>query len=407
MADKLRDQWANPSNILDLLLLVGSDTITVALAQLTGSKWPTPMVFSFGWIAYAFKQTALLFGHNRLLAYNDLPSIVINGRTGYVRDNSSWILGRLLRDFENGHWMDEKIRAELQAMLTRESKPKAGLCISLFTATSNKDMPDDQTQLDKDGEPAVEPQLDMLWKAGYLIAILQLAIAAIPWGIWGEWQVFLVTGVGTVLAFSVGSLQQWRNERWRCRRITGSATYILTRGNGSQHALVIFAERGSLNFEDLAAATESTKVSLWTKMLSLFQLLCWIALLVVVDGIDNHTWFLIAIGGIGMLYAIFVTAVPRKPASWGIQLEAIKTKPCIASHKVMLALLELEKDYPGTGLAILPVYFPGSISKDEKAYWAKAREYLDFKHPNTGSSSVNKQALSNIQFLEKRQEDEG
>ena len=405
MTTFLRAQWANPSNILDLLLLVGGDTITVALAQLSGSKWPTPAVFSFGWIAYAFKQTAMVFGYNRLLVHTDVPSTVINGRTGYARSNSSWILGRLLRDFENGHWMSDNIRKELPSMLIRENKPKAGLCISLFKATSDKDEPKDLTVLAKGGEPAIEPQLDLLWIAGYVVALLQLGIAAIPWGMWGEWEVFAVTVMGTALSFWAGSIPQWRKERWRCRRVTKDSTYILTRGNGSQHALVIFAERGSLNFEDLAAATETIDVSSWTKLLSLCQLFCWIALLVTVDGLESHTWFLIAIGGIGMLYTILATAIPRKPSSWGIQLESMKERPCIVNDKVMLALIELEKAHPGVGLAAQKIYFPNSMSKDEEAFWAKAREYFDSKYPNIGSSRVNKEALSGVQTLEKRKEE--
>ena len=42
VASRLRSQWANPSNILDLLLLVGGDIIAIALAQLTGSHWYRP-----------------------------------------------------------------------------------------------------------------------------------------------------------------------------------------------------------------------------------------------------------------------------------------------------------------------------------------------------------------------------
>lgn len=35
----------------------------------------------------------------------DCPCNVINGSTGYVRDNSSWIIGRIVPDFES--WMDD------------------------------------------------------------------------------------------------------------------------------------------------------------------------------------------------------------------------------------------------------------------------------------------------------------
>ena len=294
-ASRLRSQWANPSKILDLLLLVGGDIIAIALAQLTGSHWywPTPGVFSFGWVAYAFRQIATVFGHSRLLIPTDEPSVVINGRSGYARSNSSWILGRLLRDFENGYWMDGGIRAELQKMLNIDCKPKAGLHISLFNATSDKDIPESVTEFEKGGEPATEPKRDALWKLGYFVAFLQLTIAAIPWGIWREWEIFVVTVAGTVLSFSAGSIGQWRRERWCCRRLSGNGIYVITRGNGAQHALLIFAKRGCLNFEDLATSMKAIDVPVSTKLVALGQLILWIALLITADGLESRTWFLI------------------------------------------------------------------------------------------------------------------
>ena len=121
------------------------------------------MVFSFGWVAYAFRQIATIFGHSCLLMPTDVPSVVIKGRSGYARSNSSWILGRLPRDFENGCWMDGGICAELQKMLNIEGKPKAGLCISLFNATSDKDIPESVTEFEKGGEPATEPKRDTVF----------------------------------------------------------------------------------------------------------------------------------------------------------------------------------------------------------------------------------------------------
>lgn len=396
----LQSQWANPNSILDLLLLVGSDVIAIALAQLTGSRWPTPVVFSFGWVAYAFKQIALVFGHNHLLIPTDIPSLVINGKSGYARTNQSWILGRMLRDFENGHWMHSKIGSELQAMLMKEGRPKAGICISLFNMTSDKDMPKTAVEFEGRGEPAIEPKCDTLWKLGYVVAFLQLGMAAIPWGLWGNWEVFVATAFGTVLSFLAGSMHQWRRERWSCRRLSRNATYVITRGNGAQHALVIFAKPGSLNLEDFAASTEAVRVSPWTKLMAGAQLILWVALLVTVDGLDSQTWFLILIGALGMLYTILAAVAPRKPENWGIKLESVVERPCITSHKVMLALIELEMAYPGVGLAALDTFFPGAMSQDEQAFWDKARTYFERKNPNKGAHSVNSKAASCMQMLD-------
>jgi hypothetical protein len=50
---QLSDQWRGPHDVLSILLILGPDIIQGALAQLSGS-YLTPVVFSFGWVAYAF-----------------------------------------------------------------------------------------------------------------------------------------------------------------------------------------------------------------------------------------------------------------------------------------------------------------------------------------------------------------
>jgi hypothetical protein len=48
----LSTQWSNPSDILSILLLLGSDVIRAAVSQQSG-RFITPVSFSFGWAAYA------------------------------------------------------------------------------------------------------------------------------------------------------------------------------------------------------------------------------------------------------------------------------------------------------------------------------------------------------------------
>lgn len=295
---------------------MGGDVIAIVLAQLSGSRWPTPVVFSFGWVGYAFKQIALVFGSNRLLLLSDVSALVINGRTGHVRPNRSWILGRLLRDYESRYWMKSEVADELDSTLKTEGKAKVGLCISLFTATTNRGNQNFTTELEQGGEPAIEPRWDALWILGYFVAFLQLCIAANQWGLWGQWQDFLMTDCGTVLSFLAGSVSQWRQERWSCRRLSHDATYILMRRDSPQNALVIFAKPGSLNLEDLAASTEAVEVSAWTKLTMSIQLIPWVALLITADGLEIRTWFLVLIGGLGMLYTILAAVAPRTPENW-------------------------------------------------------------------------------------------
>merc|ERR1712093_866825 len=98
------DQWENPSDVFSVLLILGGDVVERALAQLAGSP-VTPVAFSFGWVAYAVTAVVSAIGENKLMPLPDCACKVINGRTGYVRDNSSWIIGRIVRDFES--WMDD------------------------------------------------------------------------------------------------------------------------------------------------------------------------------------------------------------------------------------------------------------------------------------------------------------
>lgn len=56
-----KSQWRNPNDILSLLLILGPDVVGRALAQLAGSRI-TPVVFSFGWVAYAVNALVPAFG---------------------------------------------------------------------------------------------------------------------------------------------------------------------------------------------------------------------------------------------------------------------------------------------------------------------------------------------------------
>jgi hypothetical protein len=50
-------------------------------------------------------------GENKLMPPTpDCASKAINGKNGYVRDNSSWILGCLVRDFDK--WMTPAMKTQ-------------------------------------------------------------------------------------------------------------------------------------------------------------------------------------------------------------------------------------------------------------------------------------------------------
>ena len=353
---EVASQWADPSDILSLLLLVGGDVIQRAIAQLSGDpRMPTPVVFSFGWVAYTFTALLSAVGDNRLMpSAPDLQSVVINAKNGFVRTNKSWILGRVLRDYEK-YWIPAEAKRKLDLMLHKANRPKAGLCVSIFEADPSK--------------TAGRPSRDLLWVVGYLVAIVQLVVAAIPWIIWNEWETFAVTAAGTILAFVSASLPQWSVERWACRR-RSTKTVCLTEGNGAQHVLVIIGGSHGLDLEDLAGNTGDGNLPKMTRPILVILTMFWVGLLITVSGIHVHTWFLIAVGGLGMIYTILVAGAPRRPEAFGVFL---KFKAVYAELRAMEALKAVEQVYPGVGRSMLPTFFPGELDKEEVAYWAKMR----------------------------------
>ena len=356
---KAKSQWQNPSDILSLLLLIGGDVIQRAIAQLAGDHGlPTPVVFSFGWVAYSFTSLLSAVGDKRLMpAAPDLQSVVIDTSYGHARTNQSWILGRVLRDYEN-YWMPSPVRQALDAVLAKAQRPRAGLCISVFEADPDRE--------------AGRASRDLLWWIGYLVAVVQLVLAAIPWIIWHEWEIFVVTAAGTILAFISASLPQWRVERWACRRGANN-TICLTQGNGAQHVLVILSKGRGLNLSDLANANVARTPPVTTGPAIVFISVLWVCLLITVSGIHDHTWFLVVVGALGMLYTVVVAGAPRRPEAFGIPLRYVEV---YVRDKAMEALKAVESDYPGVGHSMLATFFPGGLKEKEVDFWEEAKAKL-------------------------------
>ena len=250
-----------PEDVFFILLILGGDVVERALAQLAGGRLAAPS-FSFGWVAYSINAVMSAVGENKLMPAPDYACIAINGKSGHSRSNSSRILGRLVRNFEI--WMDRQVehrvkdmtnekcnqsQVEAQEMGDRKpEKPKqVGLCGSIYKPTPHL-------------KPA-EPKYDAVNLCGFAVAVLQLGIAAIPCGVFVEWGVLMITACGVGLSFLTASLPQWRHEKWACRRLArdNDKRVVLTRGSGSQHALVVLGGRGFLDLEDLAGVQTNVR----------------------------------------------------------------------------------------------------------------------------------------------------
>ncbi|KAK9351270.1 hypothetical protein V1523DRAFT_435559 [Lipomyces doorenjongii] len=345
-------QWTHPSDVFSVLLILGGDVVGRALAQFAGSAL-TPVAFSFGWVSFAITAVVSAIGENKLMPLPDCACKVINGRTGYVRDNSSWIIGRIVRDFES--WMDggatgpsEHICAKCSTSVMEKKEPgsgryvarpsQAGLCVSLYKA---------------DRARPGYPGYDFAYFIGFATSVLQLGIAAIPRGIFGDWGILLVTASGMVLSFATGSLSQWSKEKWACRR-NSEKTVLLTRGNGSQHAIVVMGDGKGLDLEDLAAGPTNVDVSAShiTRIVVILLATFWILLLIreyMVPPINRRH------RNLAEYFQAF--GVPLTPAG------------VIGKPKVMDTLFAVERAYPGLEKSMLDTFFPGNFRPDEQQKW--------------------------------------
>lgn len=328
--------------------------------------FPDLKLMSIGWVAYAVSAVVSAIGENKLMPPPDTSCIVINGKSGYSRDNMSWVLGRLIRDFDG--WMDDAVETKIKTMrterikfleardkkkLTPAEKPEVvSLCVSVYKA------------VDTPGSP----KADWVWWTGIATAVIQLGVAAALCGKWGDWGIIMITASGILLSFTTGSLSQWAREKWPGRRGT-TKNVVLTRGNGSQHAIIILGQGVGLDLEDLAASGYNTELSTsrFTRGALIVLAAFWILLLITAAGLSAHNWFLLLVGGLGILQNILVAGYEREPRAVGLPLDYVTVFG--DSKGVKHTLYAVERSYPGLGYCMLDTFFPGGIWKDEKLDW--------------------------------------
>lgn len=352
-----------------------------------------------GWVAYATSAINSAVGENKLMPPADATCMVINVDSGQSRGNGAWILGRIMRDFE--YWMGEKVAEILNDVLTQKwkfdkeqaqktgkdpnliQKPgHAGLVVSIWEV--------DQAEL----KSLKQPGKDILFWSGVSVSILQLGLAAIPFGLYGNWGVFLITVCAILLCLATGAQHQWRREKWACRQIEPGKkrTYIMTRGNGAQHAIAIQCNGCGLNLEDLATGfdnLDSPSISLATRIAMVLLGILWVLLLITASALTEQAWFLIAVGGVGMLQNIFVAGWNRTPKALGLPLKFVDV---FGSPKVFQAILDVETKYPKVGRTLVGTFFPAGIRDDEQA--ALQAVEADAKRQNHGQDATAKNKVN-------------
>lgn len=382
ISEQFLAQWKNPGDVFSVLLIVGGDVILLALACLTG-RTLTPIAFSFGWVAYAVSAVVVAIGDNKLLVRCP-PAIslkVIKLNNGYDRENRSWLLGKFIKDYD--FWMPKevkdrllypRVRSDEEDGLATSSDPSlsqspadanvtlgrsdAALCVAVFKWS--------------DGAKPGLPARDWAWWSGLVVSTLQLGIAAVPWGLHDNWGIFVTTAAGTMLAYASASLPQWRKEKWSTE--VRNKNVAVTEGNGNQHVIVILGADHGFDMEALAAgrAPDMMTTRIYTLVLAVF----WVVLLVTCCGIKTDTWYLLAVGGLGMAQNLVVGSEPRTPVALGLPIELISSgnggqvvPEIFAEPKVMWTIMEFEEKHPGCWMALVKEFFPGDLLEWEDKWW--------------------------------------
>ncbi|KAI0325347.1 hypothetical protein GY45DRAFT_1287393 [Cubamyces sp. BRFM 1775] len=343
--------WLSPSDTLSILMIIGGDIVQRAVAQLAGSGpftpyWHfTPVAFSFGWLAYSVSALTSVLGDGQLMPPPDCPIQVVNARTGYQRQNASWVLGRLFRDHEK-----------------RRISTKGGSLTVAFYRTA------------RDGREPGVPEHDWVYWSGVLVILAQLAISVIPGALHGNWIVLIVAVGGTLQALVASGLPQWREEKYPERKIKpkkGPEVVCLTRGNGSTFVMVVVSETG-IRLEALAGGHDGRRRS--TAVVAAVLSVLWIVLLLTVEGLEGDAWYLLAIGGLGMAQNVVAAGAERSAGAHGFHLEPFREdRDIIEKGKVMTTLMATEERQPGVGLALLKLFFPGDLRLDEQEFWDKKK----------------------------------
>jgi hypothetical protein len=98
------DENGHLGSIIPILMILGPEIITKAMAITTASPRNDNPCFGFGMLAYVFKILAAAFmGTGELIPRPELDAKVVNLKSGQGRLNTSFVLSRVLRDLEPHH----------------------------------------------------------------------------------------------------------------------------------------------------------------------------------------------------------------------------------------------------------------------------------------------------------------
>ncbi|KAL8775083.1 MAG: hypothetical protein Q9209_000562 [Squamulea sp. 1 TL-2023] len=400
---------------------MNGDMVQKALAQLSGPTF-VPVAFSFGWVVYSIQAFSSAIGTGRLMPpAPDVESIIVNVGSGHSRPNRSWILGRLLRDWDYESQSDQGLNitvldAVSRAKLVEDIKKQT----LLLGGTDDIELAGTSRPGDSTPAPWLERYYKMcptkvlsiilnlqvwwkirlldkgnVWIFAWSTIVLQFLVAAVPLKLHHDASTMVITGFGTVFALGYGALPRWKEEKHHCRTNTPH-NFCLLEGNGAAHVMVVCGNGEGLNLEDLAGARVPRRR--YTAPLTVVLTLLSIGLLITIAREEVQTWFLMMIGGLGILQNIVVAGSPRPASALGFYL---KKRRMICCKKVRNALVEADMEVPGAGSALRPLLFPGpATDSDDEAFEVvkvrhKQQNKQVRKHEQTGArGSEEEEAIS-------------
>ncbi|KAJ6588671.1 hypothetical protein B0H19DRAFT_1100579 [Mycena capillaripes] len=332
--NELKTQWRDPRDILTILTVIGGDIVRGALAQLcsSGPRHFTPVALSFGWVSYSFSAILAAIGSRRLAPDPDCPCTLIEVETKYPRDVRSWVLSRVVRDYN-----------------FKGPEPR-GLTVSFYQTVLEKTMG--------------VPDRDWVYWTGVLVIVIQLSIAVIPGALSGNWVILILTFGGIVLVQLQASLPQWKKEMWAGRKIDPEKPEVvcLTRGNGSAFAMVI-RNRSGIRMSDMASGREVLDKT--TVPATLILAVLWLIHLFCTAGLESDSWYSLAIGAIGMVQNALASGVRRRWGALGIHLMKVNE---VHENKVFRTLMAAEEVEKNVGVVLTDIYFPGGLRADEEKW---------------------------------------
>ena len=95
--------------------------------------------------------------------------------------------------------------------------------------------------------------------------------------------------------------------------------------------MVFIGREGSWNLETLATASSAPRPE--TPIISLALALLWTCLLISVSGLNKHAWYLVGIGGIGMLQNVYAAGTVRDPSASNFHLTKFDRMPTIIGKR--------------------------------------------------------------------------